>query len=294
MYNFVYITKNLINNKIYIGVHSSNRLNDGYLGSGQLLKKAIKKYGRDNFNREILQFFKNKEDAYNLEMELVDNEFVSRDDTYNLMTGGRAGYKHNENTKKKIKKNTSGKNNYWYGREITEEHRKNLSIAKSGKNHHMYGKKHTDGAKEKISKATSGKNHHMYGRKWDKKLYDIFCKPQPVKRCPYCDITGGYAAMGRWHFDNCKYKKGNEYKLIKAELSEDDILIINEVCKKHDVEYDLVMSKSVKKKESYARQECYKHFKDKGYTQKYISIIMNRSRRAVRFGIQQHLKREIK
>lgn len=54
MYHIVYLTTNLVNNKIYIGVHSTYDLNDDYLGSGFALKKAINKYGKEKFKREIL------------------------------------------------------------------------------------------------------------------------------------------------------------------------------------------------------------------------------------------------
>ena len=57
----VYETTNLINGKYYIGVHRKNGKN--YLGSGKILIYAIKKYGRDNFMREILRKFDNKKDA---------------------------------------------------------------------------------------------------------------------------------------------------------------------------------------------------------------------------------------
>jgi hypothetical protein len=56
---FIYLTTNLINNKIYIGQRKiTNRPNKDelYLGSGNLITKAIKKYGRHNFNRTILKF----------------------------------------------------------------------------------------------------------------------------------------------------------------------------------------------------------------------------------------------
>jgi hypothetical protein len=49
----IYITTNLINGKQYIGLHSKN--NKSYLGAGTLLLKAIKKYGKENFSKEILK-----------------------------------------------------------------------------------------------------------------------------------------------------------------------------------------------------------------------------------------------
>ena len=54
MFYTVYKTTNLLNNKIYIGLHETEDLNDSYLGSGILLKQAIKKYGSNNFKKEIV------------------------------------------------------------------------------------------------------------------------------------------------------------------------------------------------------------------------------------------------
>lgn len=90
MKHYIYKTTNLINNKIYIGYHHSDDIeNDKYLGSGEYLLKAIKKYRRKNFKREILFEFDNQEDAYNKENELVDEIFVKRKDTYNTSIGGK-------------------------------------------------------------------------------------------------------------------------------------------------------------------------------------------------------------
>lgn len=100
-YNIVYKTTNLINGKVYIGVHSTNSLNDGYIGNGVYSQasanrtgfgvpfaNAVKKHGYANFKREILYEFGSAELAYWWESFLVDSEFISRDDNYNARTGG--------------------------------------------------------------------------------------------------------------------------------------------------------------------------------------------------------------
>ena len=88
LHNIVYKTTNTVNNKIYIGVHSTNNLNDGYLGSGKTLKLAFKKYGIKNFKRDILFDVENTELAYFIEYFLVNDKFINRKDTYNLVVGG--------------------------------------------------------------------------------------------------------------------------------------------------------------------------------------------------------------
>ena len=70
MFYTVYKTTNLLNNKIYIGLHETEDLNDSYLGSGILLKQAIKKYGSNNFKKEILFVYDNKIEMINKEKEL--------------------------------------------------------------------------------------------------------------------------------------------------------------------------------------------------------------------------------
>jgi hypothetical protein len=89
IYYTVYKTTNQINDKIYIGVHKTENPNDDYLGSNRILKDAIKKYGQENFTKEVLYIFDNEEDAFNKEKELVSEEFVSRKDTYNIGLGGK-------------------------------------------------------------------------------------------------------------------------------------------------------------------------------------------------------------
>lgn len=87
-YHIIYKTTNLINGKIYVGLHSTDDLEDRYLGSGWLLKNAIKKYGRNNFKRENLLVLSDRDEARNIEALLVDKSFTDRPDTYNLEEGG--------------------------------------------------------------------------------------------------------------------------------------------------------------------------------------------------------------
>lgn len=88
----VYKTTNLVNGKIYIGQHQTYDLNDGYLGSGKLLKQAIKKYGEQNFKREILCECSSLEEMNEKEAEIVNDEFIQRNDTYNIKHGGEGGW----------------------------------------------------------------------------------------------------------------------------------------------------------------------------------------------------------
>ena len=66
IYNYFYKITNNINNHFYYGVHCTDNLNDGYMGSGTRLKYAYKKYGMENFNKEILKFFDTVKEAYKL------------------------------------------------------------------------------------------------------------------------------------------------------------------------------------------------------------------------------------
>jgi len=88
----MYQITNKVNNKIYVGVHKTESLDDGYMGSGSIIRRAIDKHGISNFEKVILEHFDNSEAMYAKEKEVVDESFLERDDVYNLRRGGQGGF----------------------------------------------------------------------------------------------------------------------------------------------------------------------------------------------------------
>jgi len=87
-YNYLYKITNTINNKIYIGVHRTDNINDNYMGSGKILKRSQSKYGIKNFTKEILHTFPTYMEALDEERRIVTTEFIERKDNYNIKEGG--------------------------------------------------------------------------------------------------------------------------------------------------------------------------------------------------------------
>lgn len=174
MHHFIYQTTNTLDNKIYVGVHSTDDLNDGYLGSGLHLNRAIAKHGRIHFTRTILEQFDTAEAAYQRERELVNEEFVADPNTYNLSIGGKGGPKENS-----------------WSRVDPEAQREHARKA----------------AAQGVLKRAPDHNARVSASV--KRFMELNGSPLKGRirtkiKCPHCNKEGAANVIRRWHFDNCK------------------------------------------------------------------------------------------
>lgn len=168
----IYQITNNIDGKIYIGKHKTKDLNDDYMGSGILITRAIKKYGLDNFTKKILFQFDNQNDMDIKEKELVDEDFVLAEDSYNLTLGGKGGWDpvkartaftgkiHTKAAKKKISDAVKARP------PMPQETRDKISnrqtgIPKPGVSKKLKGSKKTAEHKRKISESLKGNRNRL-------------------------------------------------------------------------------------------------------------------------------------
>lgn len=177
----IYLIKNQINGKIYIGKalnlrtrfcghrHSvSDKLNKTHIAN------AFRKYGFENFEVKILEHYPSRNpfiEKYILERESFWIRFYQsykRDIGYNLceFSNDRSGMKFgplSDEHRKKIRESKLGEKNPFFGRKVSEEHKRKMKKLNSGKNNFFYGKKHSDEVKKIISEKAKGrKNSHSY------------------------------------------------------------------------------------------------------------------------------------
>lgn len=127
------------------------------------IDRAIKKYGANRFNLEIIEELPNDR-ALLMEREeywVAHYNTYEDDFHYNLTPGGDFNPMKAPDIAAKI----SGENNPMFGKKLPEETRERMSKAHSGKNHYMYGKKHSEETRKKISEALKGKKLSKEHRK---------------------------------------------------------------------------------------------------------------------------------
>lgn len=162
MFHFVYHTviKNTKTGEVkhYIGKHSTENLDDGYVGSGIYIRNCKAKNLKQkiyDFQTVIVKFVDTAEELNSVEVQLIEEcklQFGNK--CKNISIGGDGynwkGRKHTPETKLKISKS-------WKGKKRSESTKKKMSEAHKGEKSHMYGVRKSEEVKKKISKALSGR-----------------------------------------------------------------------------------------------------------------------------------------
>lgn len=215
MFYIVYKITNLLNNKIYVGVHKTLDINDNYMGSSRSLRFDINKHGIEHFKKEILHLLDSDEEMYNKEREIVNEDFVKLDNTYNKILGGTGSFK-SINEKKLNLYGNNGKFGYggenlipFYGYKkchTPEIHKKIGKILsdniKNGKTKPGFqDKSHSEGTKKLIGTKSKehqkGKGNSQYGTKW------IYSLTEKISKKIHYDsvIPEGWAKGRKIKFD---------------------------------------------------------------------------------------------
>ena len=161
-YHCIYKTTCLVTGKFYIGMHSTDDLDDGYLGSGKILRYSIHKHGAQNHRCEILEMCQTREVLKLREREIVNEQLLADPLNINLKYGGEGGWDHVP--KDVVLRNLSKRNNGW-----AEYNRSELAKQRSAKRMKdglalaikpsapFAGKRHTEASRNKTSRSMAGK-----------------------------------------------------------------------------------------------------------------------------------------
>ena len=173
-HHILYKTICLITNHYYIGMHSTDDLDDGYLGSGLRLGRSIKKHGKENHRREILEFVDDRLKLKIREKQIVIPQLLIDPLCMNLVRGGEGGAvfghtvskltrqkmsrankgrKHSDEVRRKMTQREPTR--YWTGKQRSQETKLRISEANRGR-------KLLDEQKMKISNAQRGKKRGPY------------------------------------------------------------------------------------------------------------------------------------
>lgn len=189
----LYRVVDTVRGKFYIGKHGG-REQRGYWGSGMRIKRHIKKYGLQDMKYEIL-VIADEQYILDLEKRYVTDEFIKANpDCLNLCKGGLGG---------------NLGNIPWNKGMVWPEMSKMMSELHKG-NAYRKGAKHTPEAIEKMRHAQKTRERKPLSEEGREAIRRVHLGiKQPVSQCPHCQKTGGYIAMIRWHFENCKLKENN-------------------------------------------------------------------------------------
>jgi hypothetical protein len=179
--HYIYKTTCNVTGKFYVGMHSTNNLDDGYMGSGKRLRYSIRKYGVENHIKEILEYYQTREELSKREREIVNKELIKEYLCMNLIVGGEGGrgFTSEEQKLNAIKSNEKQKllreDPEWVVRKANRMSVTNKQQYEEGKREKKYfhdwnGKNHSEESKQLMSenkKGTGiGETNSQYGTCW--------------------------------------------------------------------------------------------------------------------------------
>lgn len=181
-FHYIYKVTRVDNGKYYIGMHSTDDLEDGYFGSGKIITASIKKHGKEKHIKEILEFCDSRESLKEREKDRVSNELLSDPLCMNIRLGGHGGWDHVNNgsdlyrmrrSKGTVSSNRSpNRDRVIQAQKAVETRRANGKLGKWTYHEGFLGKKHSDNTKNLMSRSQIGAKNSQFGTCWVRKDAD--------------------------------------------------------------------------------------------------------------------------
>ena len=240
----IYCTTNIVNGKKYIGKDKFN--NPNYLGSGKILKSSIKKYGRENFKKQILQDCNSLNDLNKSEKYWIEYFGAQKSPLfYNIAAGGKFGdvisqHPNREQICKNISNGLKSSKKYYEVARSKGRNEKRLKTIETSKKWHeaMVSQERKDKISESLKNSlrykakisepeflrkrseavvnSEGYRKFMSSKEHREELSERFkgqipwnkgVKIKPTLKCPHCNKVLTPTNFKRWHNENCKFKK---------------------------------------------------------------------------------------
>ena len=168
--HFLYKSTNQLNGNYYVGIHSTNKVDDSYIGSGTRFRNEVRKYGKSNFTREILEFFSTRDKALLAELGYVSS-ILQDPNCLNLCEGGRAGGLNDEARKKsKERRDWLRENSPEWNSEVSRKVSEGLRKSCQNRPGTFTGKTHKPETIEKMKTVAQGRgkgeDNSQYGTCW--------------------------------------------------------------------------------------------------------------------------------
>ena len=229
---FIYITINRTNGRSYIGkTHFIHGWED-YLGSGKIIKQAIKKEGEDNFYKVIIGVAKTEAELDDMEKEIIKvNNAPSNIDFYNISDGGKGGNVFSGYTEEEFKvycKSRCGENNPYYGKHHSDEVKKKMLEKRKNRIYHPFPEeskiKLSESQKKRLKINNPNKHKFVvFFKNGDKKEYSSFFEMREELKIEKRDYY-------RWKkYDIPKYKSSRKLELFNS---------IKEIIENGELTYD--------------------------------------------------------